>query len=88
MAWCWCNATKSKPRNVVGYIYSTKRRITNFKQRYMKQKMKILTTFTLITLLLFNSSCEKDLYEDAIQQNKDFKFKTVNFHEVKKINDT
>ncbi|MCK6607828.1 MAG: hypothetical protein L6Q46_05925 [Flavobacterium sp.] len=52
----------------------------------MKQKMKILTTFTLITLLLFNSSCEKDLYEDAIQQNKDFKFKTVNFHEVKKIN--
>ena len=52
----------------------------------MKQKMKILTTFTLITLLLFNSSCEKDLYEDAIQQNKDFKFKTVNFREVKKIN--
>lgn len=52
----------------------------------MKQKMKILTSFTLITLLLFNSSCEKDLYEDAIQQNKNFKFKTVNFSEVKKIN--
>jgi len=52
----------------------------------MKQKMKILTTFTLITLLLFNSSCEKDLYEDAIQQNKNFKYKTVNFSEVKKIN--
>jgi hypothetical protein len=52
----------------------------------MKQKMKILTTIALITLLLFNSSCEKDLYEDAIQQNNNFKFKTVNFSEVKKIN--
>jgi hypothetical protein len=30
--------------------------------------MKILTPFALIVLLFFNSSCEKDLYEDAVYQ--------------------
>lgn len=39
----------------------------------------------MITLFFIFTSCEKDLYEDALSQNKkDFKFKTIRFDELKK----
>ena len=42
----------------------------------MTKKIKILSTFSLILLLLF-SSCEKDLYDEAIQTNKGIKISRV-----------
>jgi hypothetical protein len=71
-----------KRPTVVDYQYSTKLRITNFKQRFTKQKMKILTTFALIALLFFNFSCEYDLYVDSIYKPEKLIIKEVKFDEL------
>ena len=32
MAWCWCNATESKPQNVVRHFGGTKRKLKTYIQ--------------------------------------------------------
>lgn len=50
----------------------------------MKDLIKNILKFTLISLLL--SSCEKDIYEDALAHKKDFKYGAVSFNQVKRQN--
>ncbi len=50
----------------------------------MKKHLKILALLFL-TFLTF-SSCEKDLYENTLQQKNDIKFKTIRFGELAKLN--
>lgn len=50
----------------------------------MRAKTKILILLLAVIPSLFFTSCEKDLYEDAMyQDSKDFKVKKVNFKDIK-----
>jgi hypothetical protein len=53
----------------------------------MKNILKNILKLTFICQLLLLSSCEKDLYDDAIANNKrDFKYGAVNFNQMKRQN--
>lgn len=52
----------------------------------MKNLFKTILNFTLFSVLIILSGCEKDLYEDAISQKKDFKYGAVSFNQIKRQN--
>jgi hypothetical protein len=78
MAWCWFNATESKPQNVL-YILPKYKPINTIK--YMKQKLK--NSLLLFLFGMFFVSCE--LQEEAIKENErneNFKFSQKKFEEL------
>jgi len=60
MAWCWCNATESKPQNVVRNVRKTRR---------IKKKMKNL--FFIISILFTLSSCNFSKKENKVITKKE-----------------
>ncbi len=51
---------------IISYIRKT---LTNFNQLIMKQTIKKFGLFLILVVATIFSSCEKDLYEDAIKEN-------------------
>ena len=58
MAWCWCNATESKPRNVNCYFKKPKRK--NKKQHKNEEKNNIIYNFISSSTKLQPKNCKND----------------------------
>jgi hypothetical protein len=67
MAWCWCNATESKPQNVTSNYFADSK-----SNAILRQKMKTKTLlFLIINIILF--SCAGPDYTSLPQNIKDAK---------------
>jgi hypothetical protein len=86
MAWCWFNATESKPHNVVCYIkQKTSKVITNSKQRYrMKLKRNLFFSITLVCFLVLLSGCEAEKFFIQESENGKKMKREITFEEFKR----